>query len=167
MKINISDLIYERCDEISVDTKVDIESIRRGGEIIQLTEPVSVKGNLYRVEQSILFSGSLNTTIQTECCRCLDEVVSDISISFDEIVKVENEEEAQDIIADVEKECISLEGFVERLLILKLPMRFLCDIDCKGLCSQCGTNLNNSQCSCDREDIDIRLVKLKELLKQD
>ncbi len=167
MKINISDLIFKKCDKISIETKVDIENIRRGCELIQLMKPVSVNGNLYRVEESILFSGTLDVAIQTECCRCLDEVITNKSISFDEIIKAENEEETQDIIVDVENECFSLEDFVERLLILKLPMRFLCDHDCKGLCAQCGTNLNNSECSCDKGNIDIRLVKLKELLKQD
>ncbi len=167
MKIDISDLISKKCDKIYVDENVNINSIYRGDEEIRLIKPITVKGHLYRADQSILFSGSFDTVIQTECCRCLEEFSTDISFSFDEIVFGETQEESNDIIADLDDNLLELEGFMEKLLILKLPMKFLCDNECKGLCSQCGTNLNNSECSCEKEDIDIRLIKLRELLKQD
>lgn len=167
MKINILDLISKKYDELPVNTKVDIENIYRGGEVFSLIEPISIKGRLYRIDHDVIFSGLLETVIRTECNRCLEDVISNISFEFNEKIIGESQDEAYDAIIEMEKDCINLEVFLERLLILKLPMRFLCSDDCKGLCPQCGMNLNSSSCSCEKEDIDIRLIKLKELLKQD
>lgn len=166
MKINISDLISKKSDEIQVNEKVVLNNINRGGDIFYLKDPVEVKGKVFRVDKDIIFSGLLETIVQTECSRCLNNVLKDIRISFDENVCDENtiREDADILLID---ECIDLKEFSEKLLILKLPMKFLCSEDCKGLCLQCGTNLNNSNCNCEKEDIDIRLIKLKELLKQD
>ena len=36
-------------------------------------------------------------------------------------------------------------------LLLELPSRILCKEDCKGLCSQCGANLNDHECSCQKD----------------
>ncbi|MCG8483341.1 MAG: DUF177 domain-containing protein [Clostridia bacterium] len=166
MKINISDLISKKSDEIQINEKVILNKINRGGDIFYLKGPVEVKGKVFKADEDIIFSGLLETIIQTECSRCLDNVVKDIKISFDESVCDEkNIQEDADVL--LEDDCIDLEEFSEKLLILKLPMKFLCSKECKGLCLQCGTNLNNSNCNCEKEDIDIRLIKLKELLKQD
>ena len=165
MIINISDLIFGKCNEIPVESNVRLNDINRRDENIRFLEPVSVKGKIFNVDKNIIFSGSLEAVIKVECNRCLDDVVKNISISFDEKIIETDEEEVDDIIADIEKESISLESFLEKLLILKLPMKFLCSDDCKGLCPQCGINLNNSVCNCEKEDIDVRLIKLKDLLK--
>ena len=36
-------------------------------------------------------------------------------------------------------------------LLLTVPMSFICDADCKGLCPKCGNDLNVEQCSCSGE----------------
>lgn len=165
MKINISDLISKKYDEIPVDVKVNMESINRGGEIFNIAEPVWIQGMILKIEDSIVFKGSLKATTQTKCNRCLDNVIKDMSVDFNEVIVNDNEYDFVDSIIDIKEDCINLEDFIERLLILKLPMQVICKEDCKGLCSQCGTNLNISECDCDKEEIDLRLIKLKELLE--
>ena len=44
---------------------------------------------------------------------------------------------------------------------LALPMKPLCREDCKGLCAQCGTNLNTGTCDCAPVWEDPRLAALK------
>ncbi|MBR3961677.1 MAG: DUF177 domain-containing protein, partial [Clostridia bacterium] len=39
-----------------------------------------------------------------------------------------------------------------------------CSEDCRGLCSNCGANLNGGDCGCNVKQIDPRLAKLAELL---
>ena len=41
----------------------------------------------------------------------------------------------------------------------------LCREECKGLCPECGTNLNHSTCDCSLDNIDPRLAGLKQFLK--
>ena len=44
-----------------------------------------------------------------------------------------------------------------------LPVNPLCKTDCKGLCPQCGTNLNNGTCGCIPDEGDPRLAVLRGL----
>ncbi len=60
---------------------------------------------------------------------------------------------------------IDLNQMIWEQVYLALPMKPLCKDDCRGLCPQCGTNLNLSQCNCERDFVDPRLAALKSLLK--
>ncbi len=60
---------------------------------------------------------------------------------------------------------IDLTEDVSEYILLSVPMKKLCKEDCKGLCSKCGTNLNEEQCNCTDEienDIWEPLKKLKD-----
>ncbi|HEY8345095.1 MAG TPA: DUF177 domain-containing protein [Bacillota bacterium] len=48
-------------------------------------------------------------------------------------------------------------------VVLSLPMKYLCAEECKGLCAQCGANLNITTCKCESNYLDPRLAKLGEL----
>ena len=48
---------------------------------------------------------------------------------------------------------------------LAIPMKALCKGDCRGLCPECGTDLNEGNCSCERESIDDRWRGLEEIRK--
>ena len=48
-------------------------------------------------------------------------------------------------------------------LLLFLPSKLLCRDDCKGICPQCGKNLNEGTCECKKE-IDPRFAALLDLL---
>ncbi len=56
---------------------------------------------------------------------------------------------------------------IRDLIILNLPSKILCRDDCRGLCSQCGTNLNDKRCKCTREIFDPRWEALQDLRKDE
>ncbi len=49
-------------------------------------------------------------------------------------------------------------------ILLELPTSMVCDEGCKGLCPECGANLNEGDCGCRPSAGDPRLAKLRELL---
>jgi uncharacterized protein len=57
-----------------------------------------------------------------------------------------------------------LAPLIRELVWLAIPMKHLCDPECRGLCSHCGVNLNDGQCQCEEIRVDPRLARLKELL---
>ena len=59
---------------------------------------------------------------------------------------------------------IDLDELVMSDLLLTLPMKHLCREDCKGLCAQCGKNLNEGDCGCIKKPVDPRLEALRKLL---
>ena len=62
-----------------------------------------------------------------------------------------------------ENEEIDLGHLMREQFCLSLPMKPLCQQDCRGLCPVCGTNLNRSGCDCKREWEDPRLAALRKL----
>jgi uncharacterized protein len=59
---------------------------------------------------------------------------------------------------------IDLDPIVREQVLLALPVSVLCREDCKGLCSVCGQDLNESDCGhAGRAEVDVRLAKLKDI----
>jgi uncharacterized protein len=58
---------------------------------------------------------------------------------------------------------IDLQPLVREFALLEFPIKPLCREDCKGLCTECGQNLNEKDCG-HREEIDSPFLALKNLL---
>ncbi len=166
MVIDLTPLLDGRVNELPVDEEVPMKRFLRNGDELQFDQPVSLRGKMYRIEEDVVFfSGDLEVSFTTACSRCLDPVKVEEAYDFDEVVYAPGKEEDYDLIMEPEGQEIDLESFTENILDLKLPLRFLCDEECKGLCPVCGANLNTSECNCNEEKIDPRFAMLKNLLK--
>jgi len=62
-----------------------------------------------------------------------------------------------------EGEEVDLGPLIREQVLLALPTRPLCRDDCRGLCPQCGINLNHAECGCRVETFDPRLEALRSL----
>jgi uncharacterized protein len=60
-------------------------------------------------------------------------------------------------------EGLLLEDVLREQVLLALPLKVTCREECKGLCPQCGKNLNQEQCSCSTEMEDPRWAALKDV----
>jgi uncharacterized protein len=60
---------------------------------------------------------------------------------------------------------IKMDEAIKQLIYLSMPMKSLCRDDCKGICPNCGVNLNEETCQCENSITDPRFDKLKDLLK--
>ena len=74
-----------------------------------------------------------------------------------------SEPEGKDVgLAEYRDDTIDLGEVVREQLYLALPMKPLCQEDCKGLCPVCGVNRNRETCTCQQEWVDPRMAALKE-----
>ena len=166
MKTDLRDLLSKKYDEIIIEETSSLTEMERGGDLLRFRTPVVVKGKLSRLEEGVVYAtGRLETVVETVCARCLELVQEPISIEFGEVVYADGKEEEYDLITQTEGETFDLENFLQAILELNLPAKFLCRVDCKGLCPICGTNLNTSECNCKESQVDERFAKLKDLLK--
>jgi uncharacterized protein len=55
---------------------------------------------------------------------------------------------------------------VREAILLELPYKPLCENDCKGLCSMCGENLNETDCGCTQDKTDERWDTLRQLFEE-
>jgi uncharacterized metal-binding protein YceD (DUF177 family) len=75
----------------------------------------------------------------------------------------ENGEEVKNVPPDVDRVDVTEE--LRQTLLLALPIKPLCEDDCRGLCPRCGINLNTGSCDCRQKTIDPRWSGLREALK--
>jgi uncharacterized protein len=61
---------------------------------------------------------------------------------------------------------LDVDDVLETAFILDMETKFLCREDCKGVCPECGRNLNEGPCVC-RKKSDPRLAVLEQLLDKD
>ena len=64
-----------------------------------------------------------------------------------------------------EDHVIDLGQLMQEQCYLAVPMKPLCKEDCRGLCPDCGANLNTATCQCQRAWVDPRLAVLEQLRK--
>jgi len=120
---------------------------------------------LIRTDQRVLAQGRLETQVAAECVRCLEPFDLPLSIRIEELFTLFPASPADKTYHIGEDGYLNLDRPLAELVQLEMPMHALCRPDCKGLCSQCGQNLNEGTCHCSDEDVDPRLAALSTLLK--
>jgi uncharacterized protein len=124
-------------------------------------------GDAFRV------TGNVRTTLELDCSRCLEPFAVPVDATFElqYVPQAENTGEGEREIAEDDlTTAYYREGLLDVIELLReqiqltLPMKPLCSDACKGLCPQCGVNLNRGTCSCAPAWEDPRLAPLKSLL---
>lgn len=126
-------------------------------------QQVAVDGTYWFDGRYLAIRATISTTGVYECSRCLTPVSVDRSETISE--RYGDEESLPDDVLSYNGESIDITETVREALILSEPMQVLCRPDCKGLCPNCGANLNDGPCSCPTDHIDPRMAVLGELLK--
>ena len=115
---------------------------------------------------------SLDGRMEVSCARCLDPVELDVNRAFDLLYRPLVAEKGSDEVSISEAETeigyykgegLELEDVLREQVLLALPIKALCRVDCKGLCPQCGKNLNAENCGCERKSADPRWNALEGL----
>jgi uncharacterized protein len=139
---------------------------------LRLVEPVRVSGRIRRKNEKVELRGKLATRVAVPCGRCLKVVEFPLAVEFSErftpAVAWKNEEQheldPEDLdLAVFDGQGIELDDLVKEEIVLAMPGHTLCQEACKGLCPNCGNDLNESSCACAANQIDSRWEKLKDL----
>ncbi len=128
---------------------------------------VKVEGDLTNNGRVLKIKGVIHATAKYQCSYCLEDFVTETDIPFSEDYQ-ENSSEDIDEEADLayyNGDEIDIADLVRESVILAEPLKIVCSKSCRGLCPQCGTNLNLTKCSCNDQVIDPRLAVLGQLLK--
>jgi len=150
-------------------------SIDYGLSEVKQSEPLEVIATAELLDGQIRVSGALQTKIEMVCARCLEPVVEEVHRDFDLFYQPllkgppNEEERLKDDDTEIgffEGEGLFLADVLKEQVLLSLPMKVICQSDCRGLCPYCGANLNQEQCRCERHTSDPRLAPLARL-KQD
>ncbi len=145
--------------------------LERGG----LTDlgPVIWRGEIRRVATDFLLYAQLSYEQTSTCSRCLGPAIGRVDETLELLIQIEEEaakeEEEESEIELTEDDMgvltlagpqFDLEPLMREQMQLSVAMRSLCRAECRGLCPQCGVDLNLAACACNREKIDPRWAGL-------
>ena len=100
--------------------------------------PICYDFHVEKVSHELLVTGTLKVKLSTECSRCADFFSTTMTdSSFLRAYAVPEGTETVDLTDDIRED-----------ILINLATFPLCSDTCKGLCLQCGKNLNEGPCSC-------------------
>jgi len=118
-----------------------------------------------RVQNGVLIRGALDSQLTLECVRCLEPFDLPITLELEETFRLAGTKPVPDMPYAVnDSGWLDLTPLLREQSWLSIPLKPLCSPDCKGLCPQCGANLNLESCTCQDTKIDPRLAVLREFL---
>lgn len=167
MKINLSGLIDRAVNKIDFKHSLDLGKISTKAREIVLTNPVDIKGSAYMTDEGLYLDAIVSYEYYENCARCLKEFINKVETVLSgrllETSKSSRTIDDDELVFYYDNDEVELTEQVLSSILLSLPMKSLCDDNCKGLCLVCGKDLNIEECNCDIQEIDPRLAKLKDL----
>lgn len=179
MFIRVADLELRK---IQFDEEFRPGDIDFGPELRQTGE-LRVKGHAELIREhhshrvtvpSIRLVGTLRGEFEANCARCIEPVPERVDTQFDLLYRPLGTDrrgdevsisEAETEIGYYEGEGMELADSVREQVLLALPVKVVCRPDCKGICPECGKNLNEGECNCSTKVVDPRWDALKDLKK--
>jgi uncharacterized protein len=128
-------------------------------------------------DATVHVKGHLGVRLGLECGRCLEPITFDVDQGLDLFLLPHSESAAEGeedevelserdlVVAYYRGDRLDLGEVVREQVLLSVPMKHLCQPDCRGLCPSCGANRNRTTCGCVDEAADSRLAPLKKLLE--
>ncbi len=146
---------------------LELDLIGKEEDGARFLTPVSVTGEFVNIGGSIELCAKAVCRVEYVCDRCCETFESDFCCSFEEVfkkedVRVEDDQNPDAVI--LTGTAIDIDEIVLANVLVNLPTKRLCMDDCKGLCAECGHNLNQSECGCDTRPVDPRFDILDKLL---
>ena len=150
---SVKDLRHEDFKEY--EALVPSEPLDLTYEEAKFINPLSCQvGLFHRGGDNIYVTADVDTTVLVECRRCINPFEVGITTTLDLLFSMGDEslEPDEDGERYYDGETLDISEDVRRALVLEIPTWSLCSETCKGLCPECGTDLNTTECSCEITD---------------
>lgn len=158
---------------LEVNVQLDARELDMTDAGADLAGDLQLRGRVLKAGEEMVLEGTLRATYNLTCSRCLRSFVQpfefEVSATYVQTPEVrtggraENAFEQDKRILFLSDEIDLLSGIREDLM-LNIPVKPLCKEDCRGLCPQCGTDLNEGECTCRKDEVDPRLGALRDIL---
>jgi uncharacterized protein len=170
LTFNVSGLLGEPAGSVR-DIEISSPPLDLGSDV-RLHGAIGGRLRLTRTNRGLLVWGTLGTTVDLECSRCLREITYPLELDIDEEalpsidfvtgLPVDRSAEPDELRLNDHHE-LELEEEVREAILLAEPIAPLCREDCPGLCVVCGQELAGGPHD-HPDDVDARLEGLRELL---
>jgi uncharacterized protein len=134
MKIHIAQVTPEG---INLEEDVFASDLELEADTVKFSGAVNIKAAVSKISNVVSVDLVLNGLILLVCSRCLNEFKTELKKRLKLNYPVDKSQQVIDLNPDIRGE-----------IILDYPIQPLCTVNCKGLCPECGKNLNEGSCSC-------------------
>jgi len=104
---------------------------------IKFTDSIRVCVTFTKTTTDIVVKAAVTTHKDIVCARCLNHACQVVTQEFKRSYALAELKDYLEVDDDIREE-----------ILLNYPMKVLCKPDCKGLCPECGANLNSENCRC-------------------
>jgi uncharacterized protein len=161
LRLNVGFLLHR---DVGFSRNFDFDGI--GVKLSDDLEVRNLRGSIRftRTAQGLVGQGKLSAETDLDCVRCLTSFNQTLEIELDELFVYPPDRATDPLLAVPETGILNLTPLTREYLILDFPLQPVCRPDCKGLCPECGNNLNEDTCQHTQSEVDPRLAVLKDLL---
>jgi uncharacterized protein len=129
---------------------------------------VDIEGvaKISRTPQGLFVEGKFGGVISLECVRCLCDYPQPLRWEFSELFAFTQDNVTESDLLVPDDAHIDLQPLVYDFAFVEIPINPLCKPECRGLCVECGQNLNEKDCG-HRPETGSPFSVLKDILSQD
>ena len=169
LKVDLGELARKK--RLHIDARVPPNDPLLGGAAFRMRGPLELELEAQQSGHDVLVRGRIEGKAEVDCRRCLAAVSTpieeEVALLFREGIS-EPQAEAEELYPLPAKgNELDLSGPIREHLVLAVPEFAICSDVCKGLCPSCGANLNETECGCERVDVDNRWAALLQLKGKD
>jgi uncharacterized protein len=172
--VDLKDLVHEK---LSFADSFKPGIVEFGSDGLRQIGNLDWAATAERVGEEVRIAGTLDATIEVSCSRCLEPARVHVNKPFDLFFRERDEamfDEDEEVGLEEEDTRtgfftgtrLAIGDILLEQILLALPMKALCTVDCKGLCPTCGTNLNSGSCRCPAEEFNPHMDSLLEFKRR-
>ena len=159
-RINVGFIIHE---EVGYSHEIPFEIDKVKLEDLELDNFI---GSIVigRTPQGLVVQGKFSGDTKLECVRCLNEFVFPLEWEITELYAFNKKSVSESELTVPDDAHIDLAPLMREYALLEVPINPVHTPDCKGLCIECGQDLNVENCGHSQENGDSPFAALKNLL---
>jgi len=172
MIVDLSEL-RKKNTPLYVETHFSDKQLKLRDSLASLPDAAHSEMRVVLSGERLAIDGRLDGDLVVTCCRCAkgfsQRMEKGFSVEYWPDPKMGQDSEEMELSYDeldigfYRDDKIDLSAVVTEQILLDIPMKPVCREDCKGLCDQCGADLNEEECNCDRIRLDPRLEVLAKI----
>ena len=160
-RFNVGFIIHEDVG-YNHDFPFEFENITLGDDLeLRMFEGII---NVGKTPQGLIVQADFSAETTLTCARCLTDFESGLDWSFTELYAFDKRSETESGLLLPEDAHLDMAVLLYEYALLEIPISPLCKPNCKGLCVECGQNLNEKDCGHRPPESDSPFAKLKDLL---
>jgi len=159
-RINVGFIIHEEVG-YSHEIPFELDKVRLDDlELQNLQGSVDIG----RTPQGFVVRGEFSSSTNLECVRCLREFTYPLNWEITELYAFSKKSVSESGLLLPDDAHIDLAPLLREYALLEIPISPLHRPDCKGLCPECGQDLNIRDCGHRPQEDESPFAKLKDLL---